>query len=132
MVQNTEDSESHDNQLVPKSTDDQEMKLATVKMLLRSIGQTVTVAFPIRSPISELIGHFARELRMPDDILQVRFEGELRDFISCLIDRPFPQTKSSTINGALPKSKSNRTRPSAWVRHLYRNTEELSLTHALF
>ena len=86
MVQNGEDSESHENQLVLELTDDQEMKLATVKMLLRSIGQTVTVAFPIRSPISELIGHFAKELRMPDDILQVRFEGKQRVFISYLIE----------------------------------------------
>ena len=90
MVHDREDSESHENQPVPDSTDDQEMKLATVKMLLRSIGQTVTVAFPIRSPISELIGHFAKELRMPDDILQVRFEGNQQLVISCLIDRCSP------------------------------------------
>jgi hypothetical protein len=33
---------------------EQEQKLATVKMLLQSIGQTATVAFPLRSPANVL------------------------------------------------------------------------------
>ncbi|CAF1503941.1 unnamed protein product [Rotaria magnacalcarata] len=61
------------------SGDEQEPKLATVKMLLESIGQTVTVAFPLRSPISELITHFAKELRMPEKILQVTFKEKVLD-----------------------------------------------------
>jgi hypothetical protein len=55
--------------------DEQETKLATVKMLLESIGQTVTVAFPLLAPINELITHFAKELRMPANILQITFKG---------------------------------------------------------
>lgn len=58
---------------------EQEPKLATVKMLLESIGQTVTVAFPLRSPISELITHFAKELRMPENVLQIRFKEKILD-----------------------------------------------------
>jgi hypothetical protein len=53
----------------------EETKLATVKMLLESIGQTVTVAFPLRSPINELITHFAKELRMSANVLQITFNG---------------------------------------------------------
>lgn len=55
----------------------EETKLATVKMLLESIGQTVTVAFPLRAPINELITHFAKELRMPANVLQITFNGKL-------------------------------------------------------
>jgi len=54
---------------------EQETKLATVKMLLESIGQTVTVAFPLRSPVNELITHFAKELRMSANVLQIIFKG---------------------------------------------------------
>jgi hypothetical protein len=58
------------------SNQSQETKLATVKMLLESIGQTVTVAFPLRSPINELITHFSKELRMPANVLQITFNGK--------------------------------------------------------
>ncbi|CAF0725391.1 unnamed protein product [Rotaria sordida] len=61
------------------SNEEQETKLATVKMLLETIGQTVTVAFPLRSPISELITHFAKELRMPENILQITFKEKVLD-----------------------------------------------------
>ncbi|CAF3144279.1 unnamed protein product [Rotaria sp. Silwood2] len=61
------------------SNEEQETKLATVKMLLESIGQTVTVAFPLRSPINELITHFAKELRMPENILQIIFKEKALD-----------------------------------------------------
>ena len=68
MVNDREEDENNLN-------NEQEPKLATVKMLLESIGQTVTVAFPLRSPINELITHFAKELRMPANILQITFKG---------------------------------------------------------
>ena len=67
-----DEKEDHD----PKEhAHEQEPQLATVKMLLQSIGQTVTVAFPLRSPLNELLNHFAKELRMPPSILQVTFKG---------------------------------------------------------
>ena len=53
-----------------------ETKLATVKMLLQSIDQTVTVAFPLHAPVNELVTHFAKELRMPVSVLQILFRGE--------------------------------------------------------
>lgn len=52
-----------------------ETKLATVKMLLESIDQTVTVAFPLHAPVNELITHFAKELRMSANVLQIIFKG---------------------------------------------------------
>ena len=55
---------------------EQEPKLATVKMLLQTIGQTATVAFPLRSPISDLVAYFAKELRMPANVLQITFKGK--------------------------------------------------------
>lgn len=55
---------------------EQEPKLATVKMLLQAIGQTATVAFPLRSPISDLVNYFAKELRMPANMLQIIFKGK--------------------------------------------------------
>jgi hypothetical protein len=67
------------------SSRDQETKLATVKMLLESIGQTVTVAFPLRSPINELITHFAKELRMPANVLQITFNGKKENLIQNFI-----------------------------------------------
>jgi len=67
--------EEDDSNVYNDSNQGQETKLATVKMLLESIGQTVTVAFPLQSPINELITHFAKELRMPVNILQITFNG---------------------------------------------------------
>ena len=58
----------------------EETKLATVKMLLDSVGQTVTVAFPLRAPINELILYFAKELRMPANVLQIIFNGKLKNY----------------------------------------------------
>jgi hypothetical protein len=71
---NEKDEDSHN--VYNDSHQGQETKLATVKMLLESIGQTVTVAFPLRSPINELITHFAKELRMPANVLQITFNGK--------------------------------------------------------
>ena len=74
------DKEDDNNNVYNDLTDtnqEQETKLATVKMLLESIGQTVTVAFPLHSPVNELITHFAKELRMPANVLQITFNGKL-------------------------------------------------------
>ena len=71
MVDEKEDHDPKEN------AHEQEPQLATVKMLLQSIGQTVTVAFPLRSPLNELLNHFAKELRMPPNILQITFKGNV-------------------------------------------------------
>ena len=72
-----QDKTEEQNNNDPKdSSQEEETKLATVKMLLESIGQTVTVAFPLRLPIHELITHFAKELRMPENVLQIIFKGK--------------------------------------------------------
>ncbi len=70
------DKDEDDNNVYNDPNQGEETKLATVKMLLGSIGQTVTVAFPLRSPINELITHFAKELRMPANVLQITFNGK--------------------------------------------------------
>ncbi|CAF0827647.1 unnamed protein product [Adineta steineri] len=61
------------------SNQEQETKLATVKMLLESNGQTVTVAFPLHSPVIELLTHFAKELRMSANVLQIIFKEKVLD-----------------------------------------------------
>jgi hypothetical protein len=73
------DRDDENNNVYNQSIQGEETKLATVKMLLESIGQTVTVAFPLRSPINELITHFAKELRMPANVLQITFNGKLKN-----------------------------------------------------
>lgn len=72
MVNDREEDHQHD------ASQGRETKLATVKMLLDSIGQTVTVAFPLQIPIHELITYFSKELRMPVNVLHIRFNGEYR------------------------------------------------------
>lgn len=69
MVNDREEDHQHD------ANQGLETKLATVKMLLESIGQTVTVAFPLQVPINELIIYFSKELRMPENVLQIKFNG---------------------------------------------------------
>jgi hypothetical protein len=76
----TDKDEDDDYNEVKDSNEEQETKLATVKMFLESIGQTVTVAFALRSPINELITHFAKELRMPVNILQITFKGKGEEY----------------------------------------------------
>lgn len=71
MVDEKEDHEQKEN------LHGQESQLATVKMLLQSIGQTVTVAFPLRSPLNELLHHFAKELRMSPNVLQITYKGKI-------------------------------------------------------
>ncbi|CAF0991558.1 unnamed protein product [Didymodactylos carnosus] len=53
----------------------QEPKLATVKMFFQPSGQIVPVAFSLLSPIEELLYHFAKELRMNADILEISHKG---------------------------------------------------------
>jgi hypothetical protein len=85
------DQEDENSNIYNQAIQEEEPKLATVKMLLDSIGQTVTVAFPLRSPINELITHFAKELRMPANVLQITFNGKLAKMTENFpIDRFFP------------------------------------------
>lgn len=74
----TDRGEDDNSNVYSYSNQGEEPKLATVKMLLESVGQTVTVAFPIRVPIVELINYFAKELRMSAHVLQITFHGNLR------------------------------------------------------
>lgn len=74
MINEKDEDNNNNNNII--ANQNEETKLATVKMLLESIGQTVTVAFPLRAPINELITHFAKELRMPANILQITFHGK--------------------------------------------------------
>lgn len=71
-----DEKEDHDQK---ENMHEQESQLATVKMLLQSIGQTVTVAFPLRSPLNELLNHFAKELRMSPNNLQITFKEKVLD-----------------------------------------------------
>lgn len=79
--------EQHYNNKDP--VEDQEPKLATVKMVLQSIGQTVTVAFPLRAQIRELLSHFAKELRMSESILQIVHKGRfIEELLLKFISKP--------------------------------------------
>ncbi|CAF1061759.1 unnamed protein product [Adineta ricciae] len=74
MVIEKDDDSAND---VKASKQEHETKLATVKMLLESIDQTVTVAFPLHAPVNELITHFAKELRMSVNVLQIIFKDKV-------------------------------------------------------
>lgn len=76
-----DENNNNNNNVSNRPNEGQETKLATVKMLLDSIGQTVTVAFPLQAPINELLTHFAKELRMPANILQITFNGKVLKII---------------------------------------------------
>lgn len=76
----TDRGEDDNSNVYTDSNPGEEPKLATVKMLLESIGQTVTVAFPLRAPIIELINYFAKELRMSANVLQITFNGKSNKF----------------------------------------------------
>ena len=113
--------ESNENHLSMIRTEEQEAKLATVKMLLRSNWTNSHSSFSSSlAPINQLITHFAKELRMPEQVSyklfsKVRLEKSLK-VLQCRHQFHCPLRKSSRQSIELfHKSMSNQILPLAWV-----------------
>ncbi|XP_062858594.1 IQ and ubiquitin-like domain-containing protein isoform X4 [Trichomycterus rosablanca] len=69
---------AHDNQVI-KPPNDTINSTATVKILLMPDGHMMTVAFSIGLTTQDLKNHFANELRVPADIIQITLDGKAVD-----------------------------------------------------
>ncbi|XP_030621203.1 IQ and ubiquitin-like domain-containing protein [Chanos chanos] len=82
-----EDVNSHGSETVEKlPADAVGNSTATVKVMLMPEGYMMTKAFTIGLTTQDLKSHFAQELRVPSEVLQISFEGESVEDNQTLVD----------------------------------------------
>ncbi|XP_040267691.1 IQ and ubiquitin-like domain-containing protein [Bufo bufo] len=84
--QDTNLQSSSGNKLEKKMSSDDSSATATVKVMLTPDGQVITVAFSIGKSIEHLKNYFASEMKIPEAVIRIMFEGRIVEDSETLVD----------------------------------------------
>ncbi|KAM3926857.1 IQ motif and ubiquitin-like domain-containing protein [Leptodactylus fuscus] len=84
--QETDPQMSSENKLDKKMTTDDSSATATVKVILSPDSQVITVAFSIGKSIEHLKKYFASQMKIPEAVLTIMFEGRIVEDSETLVD----------------------------------------------
>ncbi|XP_044132881.1 IQ and ubiquitin-like domain-containing protein [Bufo gargarizans] len=84
--QDTNLQSSSGNKLEKKMSSDDSSATATVKVMLTPDGQVITVAFSIGKSIEHLKNYFASEMKIPEAVIRIMFEGRIVKDSETLVD----------------------------------------------
>ncbi|XP_075713282.1 IQ motif and ubiquitin-like domain-containing protein [Rhinoderma darwinii] len=90
-IKNEEDQDNNpqmfsENKLEKNISSDESSATATVKVMLTPDGQVVTVAFSIGKSIEHVKTYFASQMKIPETVIRIMFEGRIIEDCETLVD----------------------------------------------